>query len=81
MTYAINLAQSQITNLGTTISTKQAQVSALQTQLTNQMAQADAAIHVTRDLLTPAMSFVDDRPQLVDRQRGLRDQLAILTHP
>jgi flagellar capping protein FliD len=36
--------QSQITSLGTTIATKQAQVQQLQTNLTNQMATADAAI-------------------------------------
>jgi flagellar capping protein FliD len=36
--------QSQITNLGTTITNKQSQVDALQTQLTNQMATADATI-------------------------------------
>jgi flagellar hook-associated protein 2 len=36
--------QSQITSLGTTISTKQTAVDQLQTTLTNQMAQADAAI-------------------------------------
>ena len=36
--------QSQITNIGNTISQKQAAVTQLQTNLTNQMAQADAAI-------------------------------------
>jgi len=36
--------QSQISSLGTTIATKQAQVQQLQTNLTNQMATADAAI-------------------------------------
>jgi hypothetical protein len=36
--------QSQITNIGNTITAKQAAVTTLQTNLTNQMAQADAAI-------------------------------------
>jgi len=39
--------QDQITDLGNTISTKQAQVSQLQTNLTNQMSQADALIAET----------------------------------
>src|ERR1700733_3289646 len=34
-------------------------------------AQADTAINVTRDLLAPAVSFVHDGSQLLDRERGL----------
>jgi len=47
LTNAESNIQNQITDLGNTISTKQAQVSQLQTNLTNQMAQADALIAET----------------------------------
>src|ERR1017187_1728312 len=43
--------------------------------------QADSAVGVAGDLLTPAVSFVDDRAQLLDRERGLGDQIAILPDP
>src|SRR6202020_1503778 len=43
--------------------------------------QADSAVSVARNLLTPAVSFIHDRPQLLNRQRGLRDQFAVPADP
>src|ERR1700722_14531402 len=43
--------------------------------------QADAAVGMARNFLAPAVSLVDNRPQLFDGERGLRYEFAILAHP
>src|SRR5262249_53101512 len=42
---------------------------------------ADAAVRVAGDFLSPAVHFVGDGADLFERERGLRDQLAILVCP
>src|SRR5256885_514568 len=43
--------------------------------------QADAAVRVTRDFLPPAVRFVDNGLEFVERQRGLRHEFSILADP
>ena len=43
--------------------------------------QADAVVGVASYLLAPAVSFVHDRLQFFNRQSGLGNQFAILSHP
>ena len=43
--------------------------------------QAFSAIGVAGDFLSPAVSFVHNRAQFLDRERGLRNQFAVLAHP
>ena len=43
--------------------------------------QPDAAISMAGHFLSPAMGLVDNRLQLFDRERGLRHQFSVLTHP
>ncbi len=43
--------------------------------------QSNSAISVAGDFFPPAMSFVDDGFQFLNRERGLRNQFAILSHP
>jgi len=44
-------------------------------------AQANTAVGVTGDFLSPTVSLVHNRAQLFDGKRGLRCQLAILSDP
>ena len=43
--------------------------------------QSDAVVGMAGYLLAPAVGFVHDRLQFFDRQRGLRNQFAVLSHP
>ena len=43
--------------------------------------QADAAVCVAGDFLSPAVGFVNDGFQFLDRKRRLRNQFAVLADP
>src|SRR5260370_12770842 len=43
--------------------------------------QADAAVSVAGNFLSPAVSFIDDGAELFNGQRGLRNQFAIFAYP
>ena len=43
--------------------------------------QSDSAVSMARNFFSPAVGFINDRFQFLDRQRRLRNQFAVFSHP